>query len=517
QRIKTTKNFWQFWKSSKNAERNIYLPDEIIWLGTNSQGKLAPDGRYIYQLIYEDIFGVLHKTKEQYLYLDSNFPIGRIELENPVLTPNADKFQDQLLIKQDFRAELLDRWKGIIRNENNFPLKTYLWESARLPKTFFWDGKDDRGIPMETGMYFYELLGEDFSENQFLVKSVPIYLDTEADAIHITFRNKFYPNEDNYYDNLRIHIHTSTNKKTKSWKLSIIDADQKEKRSWQGDNSLPSFIDWNGKDELEKYCKTGKYKIKIEAILENGKKISSKEQIVELIREPIELKFSVQPKDFTPDGDGVNDYLEIYANISNLEFTSWKLSLVEHYKTPSASFQRILKTWKGKNKIAPKILWDGLNENAYKVGSLANLQLYFSFRNENDEYKTFLVKEFQTGIQVNQISKNQLLISIPEYALTENELRVFSKVKKILENNYNLYKVEVQSHSRQKGDNKANLRKTEIRAKFVFEKMFPGIAINDQYSYRGFGEVEPLYKEEEIYFQEKNERIDFFMTLMEKE
>lgn len=516
-RIKYNKSYWSFWNKNPKFDNTVSLPKEILWLGTNLQGKIPPDGRYIYQLSYEDLNGFLHQTKEQYLYLDSQFPLSKVEIEYPIFTPNSDKLHDQLFIKQDIRADLLDRWKGTIRNDKNLPVKTYIWESNRFPKFFAWDGKDDRGIPMETGLYSYELVGEDFSENQSLTKWNFIYLEREPHAIHLVFRNTFYPNEDNYYDFLKIYIFSSTNQKIKTWRLSIKDTNNKEKRFWLGDTSLPNFLDWDGKDEFGKLCKTGIYNISIEAELENGKKISSLVQSTKLIREPIQLEFSVSPKDFTPDNDGVNDYLEIHPKFSNLEFSSWKLSIVEKYKTPTDVMRKVIKSWRGREKIASKILWDGLNENGYKIGSLANLELYFSFRNDQDEYKTFLVKEFETGILVNQIGTKKLLISIPEYTFVERENKVLSDIKKLLERFYSQYKVEIQSHSRQKGDNKENLRKTEFRAKYIFEKMFPNVAINKQYSYRGFGEIEPLYKEETIYFQEKNERIDFHLTLMEKE
>jgi flagellar hook assembly protein FlgD len=513
QRKKRDSSFWNFLKSSsKVIEKKIFLPKQIQWTGIGKNGKIPPDGRYIYQMVARLPDGGEVRSKEYYLYLDSNSPMSKLQSEIRTFSPNGDKIWDNVTIRQEIIGETSDRWRGTFRNAKNLPIKTFIWEHTKVPKVFTWDGKDDRGIPQDEGMYVYELTGEDFSENVFTSSLSEIILQKTAYSVDAyTLTDRFFPNGDKIDENISFRFNVSE-KRVQSWKFSITNSSGKEQKQWSGSDMIPQSLDWDGTDESGKPVPTGKYFFVMDVVFLGDRKVSSKKGNFELNRNPIELKFLVTPKHFTPDSDGVDDVLEIRPSFQNLTIRNWKLSLIEKYGKESPQKKKIVKQWKAFGKPPERIVWEGITDSGSVIGSLAELELYFSFRNDRGEYKTFLVKQFKTGISVMPISQNNLKISIPEYIWKDREKEVLSNVKKTL-SEYPGYRVEVLSHSLQLGDNKANLKKTEVRAKDVFERLFGLVATNNRYSYRGLGEVEPLFVEQDDFHQEKNDRLEFILSL----
>ncbi|MCB1157161.1 MAG: hypothetical protein KDK45_06625, partial [Leptospiraceae bacterium] len=103
-------------------------------------------------------------------------------------------------------------------------------------------------------------------------------------------------------------------------------------------------------------------------------------------------------------------------------------------------------------------------------------------------------------------------ISIPEYAIEGREEEVLNHLKDTLKL-YPGYLFEIQSHSKQPGDDRTNLQKTEKRAEDFFFKLYGKKEKFDRFDFRGYGEVEPLFLSEKSFYQEKNERIDIHFSL----
>jgi len=512
-RKKNKSSFWNFFSKPDFNSKQVSFPKEIIWTGVGTNGKIPPDGRYIYQMRAKLLDDKEIKSKEGYLYLDSNIPIAKLTADIYTFSPNADKSWDTLSIKQEVIGEATDRWRGIFWNQENEPIKTFFWEHSKVPKVLVWDGKDDRGIPQEESFFRYEIIGEDFSKNISSTSISNIYIDLKNYSTDAYASSEvFFPNGDGIDETISFKLNSS-DKKIISWKFQIFNIKDQIEREWTGGNILPQELEWDGINQESKPCKTGEYYYQLVVKFSEGSSAISKKRKFLLNRNPIELNFEVLTNNFTPDGDGVEDILEIKPLVKNLNLTTWKLSLVEVYGKENSLQRKVIKKWKGLEKLPDKILWEGITDFGFLVGSLANLELYFSFRNKQNEYKTFLVKKFTTGILVLPTTNREVLkISIPEYVWKKDEKEVLSKLQKVF-SHYSRYKIELLSHSKQKGDNKLNLKKTEQRAKYIFEKLFGEVAINKYYSYRGFGEIEPIFLEEDEFYQEKNDRIDFILSI----
>lgn len=162
-RHKRKKSSFKYWFSKPILEPvTILLPKEIEWLGTDSKGIRSNDGRYIAQLIIITATDFEIRSPELTFYLDSTSPYGKAHAEIKYFTPNDDKIFDSVNIKQDVFGESGDRWKGMILNEKEEPIRNFYWDTKSVPKLISWDGKDDRGILQQTGIYSYKLIGEDF-------------------------------------------------------------------------------------------------------------------------------------------------------------------------------------------------------------------------------------------------------------------------------------------------------------------------------------------------------------------
>ena len=59
------------------------------------------------------------------------------------------------------------------------------------------------------------------------------------------------------------------------------------------------------------------------------------------------------------------------------------------------------------------------------------------------------------------------------------------------------------------------MKRTEARAKDLFKKMFNRDMDFERYTYQAYGEVEPLFYDEDEYKQEMNDRFDVLLSLPE--
>ena len=492
----------------------VKLPEQVEWLGNDNFGKILSDGRYIYQMKISFLDKTEIKSKPVYIYLDSISPYARLSSDNRFFTPNNDKLLDQLTIKQDVNAEPTDRWSGAFLNEKGEVVRTFLWDTKTIPKILIWDGKDDRGILQDEGIYSYQLVGADFSQNQLTTKLDNIYLSRGSENLDIQANlTTFSPNGDRIKDTISFRpIYLEKNVANWEFVLFQKNGEKEENVKVFSGETIPDKIDWDGKNSNGKIVSDDTYFFRFK-ITAGSKTLKSPERKVVVDTTDKKIYFGLSSKTFTPDGDENLDLLEIFPELDHFSIKTWKLSILHNYEIDGKKKTKVIKKWKGIGNPAKRIIWDGYADNGVLIGSLSNLELHFSFRNELNELQFYKVKEFNTGILVTQ-KDDKLRISIPESILKKDESSILSDVKKII-SLYPGYKVQIQTHSKQPGDDKLNMKKTEARAKDLFKKMFNRDMDFDRYTYQAYGEVEPLFYDEDEYKQEMNDRFDVLLTLPE--
>ncbi|MCB1160608.1 MAG: hypothetical protein KDK45_24120, partial [Leptospiraceae bacterium] len=397
--------YYLFSKDSQLEENKIRLPEKLEWSGTDLSGLVPKDGIYYAVLQYKDNAGALRFTRPTYFYLDSKAPYADLQCNRRFFSPDKDGIYDTLEIQHKLKADKKDRWRGSFLDEKGKELRSFVWETQNLPETIHWDGKDDRGIMQETGLYYYRLSGEDFSGNIREYKLGPLSLRKDSVNIDVNVnQNEFSPNGDKYRDILVFFPQKPDSLEIDSYSLKIYKAGSEKKgaeREFSGENILPSFINWDGKNAGNKVLE-GKYLYRLD--LKKGDKLYSslpKELVIHT--EQMHIYFGINHENFTPDNDGERDILEIYPELENLNMQNWEVVLVERYILHKKSRIRVLKRWKGHEKIAKRLVWDGISNEGVALSSLARLELYFYFTNDLEEKKYFQVKKFQSGISVRQV------------------------------------------------------------------------------------------------------------------
>ncbi len=512
-RRQNKKSFLTSWlvKENEFVGLEIYLPKELIWYGTDNLGKPIPDGRYNYQLKIIDLNKKEFSSEVVTIYVDTISPYAKLFSENKYFTPNNDKVWDSVNIKQDLISENSDRWFGSIVNDSGLIVKTYTWDTRTIPKILSWDGKDDRGILQKEGVYTYTLKGEDFSENSFSISLENIYLSRSNNNFDVqTNISSFSPDNDKLKDTVEFKI-LNGEKNIQNWKLEIYILDKEKKeiiKSFFG-NSTPHILLWDGKNDKGKLLSDGIYFYNAKFNLGKNEVESSLKKI-EINTVNKQIEFLISPKEFTPDSNFDNDILEIFPKVENLKIKTWKISILQNYKVGGVSKKIIFKKFRGIGQ-PNKIFWEGFSDKGILIHSNADLEIIFSFRNELDQLKFYKVKEFKTGVMVN-FHQNKLRVSIPESIFSKDQSNYISEFKSIIKK-FPGYKVEIQSHSKQSGDNLQNMKKTENRAKFIYKEIFGIEKDFGRYTYRGFGEVEPFFTADNDYLQERNDRVDLLFFL----
>ncbi len=510
--LKKSKTILNYVFKDRHEFKPLYLPKKVEWLGTDTKGKLLPDGKYSVKMKIQTYQNEVFEIAEKYFYLDSKKPIGRSISEKRLFTPNNDKLNDSLVINHYFEGEPADRWKGMIFNSQNRIIRSFLWDTLRLPKQILWDGKDDRGILQEEGLYKYRFQSEDFSENSYTDELAFLQISSVDIPNIYPDLDEFSPNQDGIKDTIVFKLFTGSEKKVEDWIVRIANAKKPEKYNWDYESSAPlkpSLI-WDGRDKKGDLLPDGDYYVVLEINPNSSKKqISNKKGFTINTNEP-KIQFKISDDHFTPDGDGEKDALEIYPEIKNLNFKTWKISIVETYLDQNKQEKKkILKRWSGFNHLPGKLIWDGISDDGILVSSLSNFIIYFSFRNELNESKIYLVKRFQTGTLINQISKDDFKITIPEHVFREKEGIISTELKSIIPQSFPNYFFQLQSHSKIYGDNHKNKNKTERRSKELNGTLFEN---SKNINYQGCGEIFPVFIEDDQYRQEKNDRIEILIS-----
>jgi hypothetical protein len=124
-------------------------------------------------------------------------------------------------------------------------------------------------------------------------------------------------------------------KKIEEWKITIVNLQKPEKYKWLYESSapIPTSILWDGQNQNKnkEYLPDGDYSVTLEINPNSSKKQESNSKKFSINSKKPYIKFKIKGDHFTPDGDGDEDILEIYPEVKNLSFKTWKVSIVENY------------------------------------------------------------------------------------------------------------------------------------------------------------------------------------------
>jgi len=216
------------------------------------------------------------------------------------------------------------------------------------------------------------------------------------------------------------------------------------------------------------------------------------------------------PEEFSPDGDGSKDLLNIYPKISSRKpIRSWKIIISD----PSGSPFRI---FRGRGKCPRRISWNGRSRKGELVESAQEYSIRIIARDVNGNIDEG-TNEFRTGILFEKIEGGYdvkiILFKTDEVQIQKQYRPVLDRLAKYLLNRrYRRYRVEIQGHTDNRLSREHNLRLSNQRAISVLNYLAGKGVPRKRLSYRGFGESKPIASNRTASGQRKNRRVEFILS-----
>ncbi|MCR4626290.1 MAG: OmpA family protein [Treponema sp.] len=338
-----------FFKRLMTPKQGVNIPEEVVWNGALDNGETAPDGEYFYYFTASDDNGNVAyapniKTTSPYKVVVDNTPpnasVKDIAQNDKIFGEGAKSL---LHIKQSGSYE--DEWKGLVKNASGETIKTLTWTSSD-PKDFSWDGTNDNGSLVADGVYSYSVSSTDRAGNVSAPASLSniIYSgEKPATNIVITSGKYFSPGTESPLKEISFGVtvpvpaKNSGNKLT-AWNISILDSNGKTVAQFKPQNSSeienpPAELHFDGKNDSRTVLPNGSYQASLTAKYLNGYEppvIKSPVFVLDTTKPAAVVKAS--EKIFSPDGDGVKDFVTITQLITpktGAPVKNWKGQIVD--------------------------------------------------------------------------------------------------------------------------------------------------------------------------------------------
>ena len=352
----TFKNFFTRLVAEKAG---VEIPPFVIWDGTFDTGEIAPDGLYKYYFSASDDNGNVATTSALEVVVDNTAPeINLVQPKNPSDKIFGEGSKADFAIKQSGSQE--DLWQAFFSDNTGKIVKSYSWTESE-PLSFDWDGTSDAGTPVADGVYSYRITSVDKAGNTSNAAQIPnIIYSAEKPGTNISIKGSKYfsPNGDGIQDTVAFDVTIPAGNKSGGnslvkWNVSIIDANGNVYRSFDGTDTAPSSLVFNGKDSTGNIMPEGSYQAVVSASYLNGFEPA-------LIKSPVFVLDITAPSAivrstssiFSPDGDGRMDTIQIVQDTSREK--EWRGEILDKEGNPVRSYMF------GEQPDAA-FLWDGLN------------------------------------------------------------------------------------------------------------------------------------------------------------
>lgn len=162
------------------------LPLSVAWKGVNQAGAVQPDGPYTYVFFAEDEVGNRATTAEQMVRVDNSAPVVSLQGEPALFSPNADGVKDETTLLLDFKdSSDIQSWKLVIAQGPDKVSRNFSG-IGRPPRSFPWDGKNDRGQANQDGKHVAVLTVIDEVGNVGKSPELALTLDTSKPLVTVT-------------------------------------------------------------------------------------------------------------------------------------------------------------------------------------------------------------------------------------------------------------------------------------------------------------------------------------------
>ncbi|HPH01833.1 MAG TPA: FlgD immunoglobulin-like domain containing protein [Spirochaetota bacterium] len=505
---------------------------EIPWDGRDEQGNTLKDGRYTYLLKVKYSYGDAPVSVERTVLIDTRPPVIRVKAGDSIFSPNADSRKDTITIEQEVQGGDDDVYHGEIVDDTGRVLRSHKYVGS-VPAQFVWDGKDGNGRDLPEGRYTWRLRGMDAADNTASSTTTPVTLVRRMGSIGLTARPMaFSPNGDGQEDQLGLAIAPSTKEGIEKAELVIWDLARRAvyRQRWTG--SLPEIHTWNGLGSDGKPQLDGWYEAEVTVDWESGNQARAVVEKILLDARPPEIGLTVQPRIFTPDGDGEDDVLHINPRMQDVSgVAEWEIVISKHESDGKTA--KPFKTFKGKDAPTGVLTWDGKSDDGEDL--VEAVQEYDLLLTAKDRMgNTVQRREMVTvGVLVERTPDGlRIRVSSVQFATDRAELtgegeKALDKVIFILRRilgqpaRYGLTanaRIEVSGHTDDVGDPGYNMQLSQRRARTVYGYLVGKDVDPRILTWAGYGLTRPyklltpgLHPVRINEIRERNRRVEFFI------
>ena len=513
----------------KRLKNDLYeLPNQIIWNALDYKSILVPDAEYCFKFLAITVDNVKKYWNIGCIKVDSNPPIFLASITNNFFHING---RDMLRVSLNSTSNDIELYTIKFINNEGAVVSNNTIDNPKNIKSFFyeWNGNGVLNKPVSEGMYSIVIEAKDFAGNLSKQEIHRVFCSSNEIILEAkTLENIFSPNKDGKKDEIGILLKVlKKDLNFTFWTVDIFSYEDKKlvKSFGNKDNFLPSTLFWDGYDNNKKLSPSGQYFIVFNVYDENGSKYSSSPYQIILDNNPPIIIISVPDIDLTPDADNHFDFLKIKIHSTDLSYiTAYKLKIIDDNNNA-------IKIISGKTNLPTVIKWDGVDSRGVRVDNLEDLRISLSAVDAAGNIGESNEVKITTGIALestsNKLKKEREIVirfSNIKYDLG-SERPTLESQKKYLNKLYAYFvtvskkypdiKIKILGHTDTTGTDEINTPLSLKRAEYILEYLLSQGANKSLFIIEGKGSKQILYPETDEFFQAKNRRIEFVLTIQE--
>ncbi|MCG8478086.1 MAG: OmpA family protein, partial [Spirochaetales bacterium] len=345
---------------------------ELAFAGLDDARRRVSDGMYAYLLQSTDRAG--NSTTVGPLPFEVYTAETPLELypSRAAFSPNGDGAADAL----DFRfvvgeARGLERFTFVVESASGE--EVVRTTGAALPERFNWNGRIQGGGRAEEGRYRATLELEYRHGNRPAASTAPFLLDTTPPALAIAASEDiFSPDDDGRRDRLSIRQSSDA---AEGWRGRITSESGDVVREYGWTDRAAAF-EWDGTDVAGNVVADGRYRYVVEGTDAAGNTARGEIASIEVDTRTARLFVTLDRRTVSPNGDGVDDRLEIGMIASRQDGAEYRLvEIVDESGRVVEAFRS--------EEVRPRetLVWDGLADGTPPEDGRYTVRFSVGFRN----------------------------------------------------------------------------------------------------------------------------------------
>ena len=509
--------------------RRSFTPTEIatgavVFDGRADNGQRLPEGEYygLLEVTYRN--GARPSLTSERFVLDVTSPQASVRAGLPVFSPDGDGRKDSVVIIQS--SEMQPEWRGRINDARGRLVREFTWQGQVA--NMEWDGTDATGNIVPDGSYSYTLVATDAAGNRGAHSIPRIVVDTRATPVRVVpSRSTFNPSAGGLDAIVEFQLRPEVTDGVESWEFAVLDSAGEAVMQHFGETStVPETIAWNG-TAPDGSVTEGVYSGQLSVVyLKGNVGAAVSDTPVLLDMSPPDVNVRLSPLPFSPDGDGINDTLNIQVRVEDPSgVKSWSAEILDpagnrFLSLPQTRFRNGSFVWDGKSATGELVQ----SASDYTVVVVAEDQLGNAGRSEFVIPTDILVLRDGDRLRIS-ISSIYFRPFTADYLGVEADVRernvaTLDRLAEILKR-YPNHRIELEGHAvrvlwNQPGRWELEERDTllplsRLRAEAVRTALVQRGIASARMTTSGKGGYEPIVEHSDAMNRWKNRRVEFYL------